>query len=241
MADLPMVILAGGLATRLRPITERIPKGLVEVAGRPFLAWQIELLRKAGVTDLVMCVGYLGEMIEAEFGDGSALGVRIRYSFDGKKLLGTGGAIRRAVGMLPEKFFVLYGDSYLPIDYGAVGNAFVAAGKSALMTVFRNEGKWDTSNVRFEEGVILSYDKVDRTPDMRHIDYGLSAWRREEFERIDEGAVVDLAELFAGLVRSGNLAGYEVSERFYEVGSHAGLAELDGLLGADSSRKTAEN
>jgi NDP-sugar pyrophosphorylase family protein len=214
----------------LRPITERIPKGLVEVAGRPFLAWQIELLREAGVTDLVMCVGYLGEMIEAEFGDGSAMGVRIRYSFDGEKLLGTGGAVRRAVGMLPEEFFVMYGDSYLPIDYGAVGRAFEESGMPALMTVFENEGKWDTSNVWFEDGVIRNYDKFERTPEMRHIDYGLSAWRREEFERIEAGAVVDLAEVFRRLVGAGRLAGYEVSERFYEVGSHAGLAELDERL-----------
>ncbi len=231
MTSLPVVILAGGLATRLRPITERIPKGLVEVAGRPFLAHQIELLREAGVTDMVMCVGYLGEMIEAEFGDGSAMGVRIRYSFDGETLLGTGGAIQRALPLLPQEFFVMYGDSYLPINYGAVAKAFAASGMPALMTVFRNEGKWDTSNVWFEDGVIRIYDKAKRTPAMKHIDYGLSVWRREEFEQVEAGEVVDLATLFGRLVAEGKLAGYEVSERFYEVGSHAGLAELDNFLG----------
>ncbi len=227
---LPVVVLAGGLATRLRPITEKIPKGLVEVAGRPFLAHQIELLRGEGVTEIVLCVGYLGEMIEAEFGDGSALGVRIRYAFDGPRLLGTGGAIRGAVEMLPEEFFVMYGDSYLPINYAAVERAFLTSGLPALMTVFRNEGKWDASNVWFEKGVIRAYDKVNRVPEMRHIDYGLSAWRREVFESVEAGTVLDLANLFQRHVRGSTLAGYEVTERFYEVGSHEGLSELNEKL-----------
>src|SRR3984893_1649650 len=145
--SLPIVILAGGLATRLHPITEKIPKALVDVAGRPFLEHQIELLKGNEVTDITLCVGYLGEMIQKRYGDGEALGVRIRYSFDGPKLLGTGGAIKKASAFLPDVFFVLYGDSYLPVDYQAVAAAFREAGKPALMTVFANSDAWDTGNV----------------------------------------------------------------------------------------------
>jgi N-acetyl-alpha-D-muramate 1-phosphate uridylyltransferase len=145
--SIPIVILAGGLATRLRPITEKIPKALVEVAGKPFLDHQIELLRRNGLTELVLCVGHLGEMIRDHYGDGSAWGVRLRYSFDGPKLLGTGGALKRALPLLGGHFLVLYGDSYLPIDYQAVLNAFRTANQPALMTVFANADAWDKSNV----------------------------------------------------------------------------------------------
>jgi NDP-sugar pyrophosphorylase family protein len=144
------VILAGGLATRLRPLTERIPKALVEVVGRPFLEHQIELLKRNEITDIILCVGYLGEMIEQRYGNGDALGVRIRYSFDGARLLGTGGAIKKALPLLPDSFFVLYGDSYLPVDYQAVAAAFWKAGRPALMTVYANCDAWDTSNVWFD-------------------------------------------------------------------------------------------
>src|ERR1700719_4898647 len=128
---LPVVILAGGLATRLRPITEKIPKALVEVAGRPFLEHQIELLTLNAISDVVLCVCYLGEMIERRYGDGASLGIKIRYSFDGPKLLGTGGAIKKALGLLPDAFFVLYGDSYLPMAYQAAAAAFQETGKPA--------------------------------------------------------------------------------------------------------------
>src|SRR6266853_6505050 len=148
-SPLPVAILAGGLATRLRPITEKIPKSLVPVAGEPFLAHQLRLLRAQGVPRVVLCAGHLGEMIEREFGDGAAFGIELQYSFDGPKLLGTGGAIRQAMPLLGDSFFVLYGDSFLPIDYDAVAAAGRSSGQAALMTVFRNEGAWDTSNVEF--------------------------------------------------------------------------------------------
>ena len=227
----PIAILAGGLATRLRPVTEKIPKSLVTVAGRPFLEHQIRLLRASGVTDLVLCVGHLGEMIVDRFGDGSAYGVQIRYSFDGPKLLGTGGAIRKALSMLPEQFFILYGDSYLPIDYRGVANAFQRSGAEALMTVFANSDAWDQSNVWFESGRIRFYSKRERLPQMKHIDYGLTVTHASAFEHTAE--TFDLAELLEDLSRKQLLAGFEVQQRFYEVGSPTGLGELDELLSAE--------
>src|ERR1700757_4843931 len=166
--SLSLVILAGGLATRLRPLTEKIPKALVEVAGRPFLEHQIELLKPNAISDVILCVGYLGEMIEQRYGDGVGLGVRIRYSFDGSTLLGTGGAIKKALALLPDAFFVLYGDSYLPVDYQAVASAFREASEPDLMTVFANADAWDTSNVWFEHGKIRLYSKRERVPEMHH-------------------------------------------------------------------------
>src|ERR1700746_2162223 len=149
-SSLPGAILAGGLATRLRPVTEKIPKALVEVAGRPFLEHQIELLKRNSVEEVVLCVGYLGQMIEQRYGNGETVGIRIRYSYDGPKLLGTGGALKRALGLLPDAFFVLYGDAYLPVDYQAVAATFREGDKPALMTVFANADAWDTSNVWFD-------------------------------------------------------------------------------------------
>jgi len=232
---LPVIILAGGLATRLRPLTEKIPKSLVEVAGRPFLEHQIALLRKNDVTEIFLCVGYLGEMIEELFGEGKRFGVQISYSYDGPKLLGTGGAIRKLLPGLPEDFFVLYGDSYLPIDYQAVATHFRASGKPALMTVFRNDDAWDRSNVWFEEGDIRRYCKTERLPQMCYIDYGLTACSRTIFETYLAEEPFDLAIVFERLSERGELAGYEVHQRFYEVGSYQGLEELDRLLrGANS-------
>ncbi|HET7535314.1 MAG TPA: sugar phosphate nucleotidyltransferase, partial [Candidatus Didemnitutus sp.] len=163
-ADLPVAILAGGLATRLRPITEKIPKLLVEVAGEPFFSHQLRLLKSSGLTKLVLCVGYRGEMIAEQYGDGSEWGVKIDYSFDGEKLLGTGGALVRALPKLGDAFYVLYGDSYLPIDYQAVGRHFLAANRAGLMTVFENHERYDTSNVWFENGLIRVYDKKNKVP-----------------------------------------------------------------------------
>jgi NDP-sugar pyrophosphorylase family protein len=229
-AALPVAILAGGMATRLRPITERIPKLLVEVAGEPFFSHQLRLLRSQGLTRLVLCVGHLGEQIVARYGDGSAWGVRIDYSFDGPRLLGTGGALIRALPLLGDAFYTLYGDSYLPVDYLATGRAFLASGKLGLMTVYENQGAWDTSNVWFADGAIRLYSKKDRRPEMRHIDYGLGLFRTAAFDGYPRDAVVDLSTVQADLVARGELAGREMTQRFYEVGSHAGLQELDTLL-----------
>lgn len=237
LKDIPVAILAGGLATRLRPITEKIPKVLVPVAGRPFLAHQLELLHQQGIKRAVLCLGHLGEMVEREFGDGKADGVEIQYSYDGPTLLGTGGALKRALPLLGDKFFALYGDSYLPIPFAPIAEFFERSGKLGLMTVYRNEGKYDTSNVVFGDGEIKAYDKKQRLPEMQHIDYGLSMFRREVFERYPTDEPFDLAEVMRDLVAQKQLAGFEVTERFYEIGSPAGLEELNALLSGRRSNQ----
>lgn len=229
LANIPVAILAGGLATRLRPITESVPKSLVLVAGRPFLAHQLELLHAQGIRRAVLCIGFLGEMIQSEFGD-EAYGIKLDYSFDGEKLLGTGGAIKRALPKLGEEFFVLYGDSYLPIDWEPVADSFRRSGKHGLMTVFRNDNLYDASNIVFRNGEILQYDKKAKLSEMRHIDYGLSLFKSSVFDMYPNNQVIDLAEVMGALVRTCQIAGYEVQERFYEMGSQAGLAELENLL-----------
>lgn len=230
LSSWPVAILAGGLATRLKPITEKIPKALIAVAGQPFAAHQLRLLHRAGIRKVVLCLGYRGEMIERELGDGSRYGIELTYSFDGPKLLGTGGALKKALPLLGDRFFVLYGDSYLPIDYAAPARAFVASGKPGLMTVFRNEGRWDTSNVQFEDGAIKSYDKKQPTPEMQYIDYGLGLFESLALSDRPADKAFDLADVYRDLVCHEALAGYEVRQRFYEIGSPEGLAELDAML-----------
>jgi N-acetyl-alpha-D-muramate 1-phosphate uridylyltransferase len=226
----PLALLAGGLATRLRPTTIAIPKSMIEVAGEAFIAHQLRLLARQGITDIVVCAGHLGEQIEAYVGDGGTFGCNVRYSFDGDTLLGTGGALRKALPLLGDRFFVMYGDSYLPTPFSAIRQAFERAGLPALMTVFRNAGRWDASNVEFVNGVICRYDKVDRTPAMLHIDYGLGILAAGVVHDWAANRTFDLAELYRDLARRGLLAGFEVHERFYEIGSPAGITETDGFL-----------
>jgi NDP-sugar pyrophosphorylase family protein len=226
----PVAILAGGLATRLRPTTEHIPKALVNVAGEPFLFHQLRLLHAQGFRKIVLCVGYLGEMIEAKIGDGKRFGLQVDYSFDGPTLLGTGGALKQALPKLSDRFVVMYGDSYMPVDYSGIVEAFVLSGKSALMTVLKNEDRWDTSNVWFETGQVRRYDKKRHTPEMRHIDYGIAVLNSAVFALCPDKAAFDLADLYSRLVSEGQMACHEVTQRFYEIGSAQGLAELDSLL-----------
>lgn len=227
---LPVAILAGGLATRLRPITEKIPKSLVEVAGRPFIFQQLDWLRGEGLEKVVLCVGHLGERIVDAVGDGTAFGLSVDYSFDGERLLGTGGALKRAATKLGDAFFVLYGDSYLRCSFAEVQAAFEEARKPALMAVLKNEGRWDDSNVIFHDGRLVRYDKRNLDPEMRYIDYGLSVVRSAVFSAYGVAEAFDLADVFAGLSVRGQLAGYEVSERFYEIGSRDGLRETEEFL-----------
>jgi NDP-sugar pyrophosphorylase family protein len=222
---LPVAILAGGLASRLRPITEIIPKALVEVAGKPFILRQLDYLRRQGISRVVLCVGFLGEQIEAVVGDGAACGLSVSYSQDWPTLMGTGGALRQALPLLDSQFLVLYGDSYLPIDFASVERAFLNSGKPALMTVQRNADQWDESNVLFVDNVIVEYNKRAPTSDMRHIDYGLGAISAQVLVNENTTGPFDLADIYHRLSLSGQLAGYEVHERFYEIGSHKGLAE----------------
>jgi NDP-sugar pyrophosphorylase family protein len=221
----PVAILAGGLATRLRPVTETIPKSLVDVNGEPFIYHQLRLLRASGVERVVVCVGYLGDMIEEQVGNGGQFDLQVGYSSDGQHLLGTAGAIKRAVPLLGDAFFVLYGDSYLPCDYASVERVFIARACLALMTVMRNEGRWDTSNVEFADGRIIEYDKARPTTRMRHIDYGLGALRREAIDLVPSDEPRDLAWLYQDLLRRGELAAFEVDQRFFEIGSFRGLEE----------------
>lgn len=230
LAGWPVAILAGGLAKRLRPITETIPKALVTIAGAPFLAHQLRLLHSAGLRRIVICAGYLGEMIETEIGDGTSFDLQIDYSFDGPRLLGTGGALKKALPLLGRRFLVLYGDSYLPIDYRRASLAFAAGDKMGLMTIYRNQGRWDASNVQFEAGQILRYDKEQRIPEMHHIDYGLGILQAEALASWRDNEPFDLADVYRRLLSENQLSGYEVTERFYEIGSTEGLAELDAFL-----------
>jgi len=230
--SLPVAILAGGRATRLGPIAERMPKSLVDVAGRPFAVHQLELLRRHGLTDIVFLVGHLGEMICNTLGDGARWGVHVQYVFDGPQLLGTGGAIRRALPSLGDAFFVLYGDSYLECDFGAVERTFLASGKGGLMTVYRNDNRLDVSNVQYDGGLIVRYDKQHRTPEMHHIDYGLGAFRASAFAGRGEDESFDLAAVFQDLLAHDDLSVFDVPDRFYEIGSPAGLEETRAYLTA---------
>ena len=226
----PVAILAGGLSTRMRPVTDRVPKALLEVAGKPFAIHQIELLRRNGITDIVFCVGHLGNLIADAIGDGSRWSVNLRYSFDGPELLGTGGALVRALPLLGERFFTLYGDAYLDCDYAAVATRFEESGFPGLMTVFRNADRWDHSNVEFAAGRILAYDKQRRTSQMAFIDYGLGMLRSEALMGYVAGRFLDLATVYQDLVARHQLVGFEVTNRFYEVGSPSGLEETHRYL-----------
>jgi NDP-sugar pyrophosphorylase family protein len=236
---MPIAILAGGLATRLRPLTETIPKSLIEVAGEPFISHQLRLLRKKGAERVVLCLGHLGAMVEHVVGNGQAWGLEVAYSFDGEKLLGTGGALKRALPFLGEKFFVVYGDSYLDDDFAAIEQAYLASGKAALMTVLYNLDKWDRSNVRFRDGKIEVYDKTHRTADMQHVDWGLGALTAHAFDAYPDTEPFDLARVYRDLLYVDQLAGYEVHRRFYEIGSTEGIRDTEEYL--SSSRRGGVN
>lgn len=227
---LPVAILAGGRATRLGALGAETPKSLVEVAGRPLAVHQIELLARHGATHLVFCVGHLGEQIVSALGDGSRWGMTFEYAHDGPVLLGTGGSLRGALDRLGRSFLVLYGDSYLECDYGAVEQAFLRGGTLALMTVCRNPDRGQRSNVRFERGRILAYDKHSDDPRMQHMDYGLNAFHRDALLPYPPGAPFDLGAVHRDLLARGELAAYEIDGRYREAGSPEGVADLDAHL-----------
>ena len=227
----PLALLAGGLAMRLLPLTEKVPKSLLLIDGEPFLAHQLRLLVSQGIREIVLCCGHLGEQIEAFVGDGAGFGCNIRYSHDGDSLLGTGGALRRALPLLGESFFIMYGDSYLSLDFLRVREAFAASRQPALMTVWRNDGWLDRSNIEMRGGKIARYEKGShQDPKLRHIDYGLSLLSADALEECPETYSFDLACVMARLAADGRLAAYEVRERFYEIGSPEGLRATEEML-----------
>jgi MurNAc alpha-1-phosphate uridylyltransferase len=223
---LAVAILAGGLATRLQPMTNDVPKSMIEIRGEPFVHWQIKKLAQAGIVDIVFCVGHKSQMIKEFLGDGSQYGVKINYSHDGPTQLGTGGAIIKALPYLGDKFMVLYGDSYLQIDYTKVQEKQEQSGKPALMTVFANNGKFDASNVNFSGGVLRHYQKGNSSLEMNYIDYGLSCFEMSVFSSYDSSIPLDLAQIFTDLSSKDLLAGYEAEERFYEIGSQQGILDF---------------
>lgn len=222
----------------MRPLTDRIPKALIPAGGRPFVDHQLAWLAGHGVTDVVLCIGYRGDAIRAYLADDDRRrhGLPVRFVDEGDDLRGTAGALRLALdeGALADSFLVTYGDSFLPVDFGAVHATFAACGRPALMTVLRNDGRWDQSNVIFDGRLVALYDKQRSTrpaSDFRFIDYGLSALsRRVVADEIAAGAPADLAALFHALSVRGDLAGLEVGERFYEIGSPAGLEDFEKWL-----------
>jgi NDP-sugar pyrophosphorylase family protein len=233
-AELPPVcILAGGLGTRLGERVRDTPKPLLEVAGEPFLVHQLRLLAAHGAREVVLCVGYRGEQIASRIG-GERFGVGVQYSFDARGLDGTLGAIRRALPLLGERFLVLYGDTYLRIDYADVARVWSDSGLPALMTVLRNEGRWDTSNALYEDGRVLAYDKRAPTSEMHWIDYGLGGLTADALSAVDDEEY-ELSALYKRLAALDLLCGYEASERFYQIGTLSGLREADTFLGGLSA------
>ena len=224
------MILAGGLATRMKPITEKIPKSLIELKGKPFIVHQLSYIKSQGIQKIVLCIGHLGHMIQSLIGNGEALGLDIQYSLDGDKLLGTGGAIKKSLPLLREDFFVLYGDSFLPINYKNVEEAYVLSKKNALITIVKNNNQWDKSNVEFESGKLIEYNKHHPNQRMHYIDYGLSVLNQSIFNTYHENEPFDLSDLYHKLSLHQHLAGFETFERFYEIGSQVGLKETENYL-----------
>ena len=229
-------ILVGGQATRLHPVTRTIPKAMLQVAGKPFIAHQLDLLKKKGVTEVIICSGYLSDQIEDFIGDGKHFGLSIGFSVDGEKLLGTGGAIKKALPLLNDVFFVMYGDTYLTIDFRSVSDFFLSQNKEGLMTVLHNKDRWGRSNTVLKNGQITKYDKKEKTTDMEYIDYGLTVLRKSAFDEIGDEQVFDLAKIYQSLIREEQMIGYEVKNRFYEIGSAEGLAETEEYLLSLSKR-----
>jgi NDP-sugar pyrophosphorylase family protein len=227
---LPVAILVGGLATRLYPITLTIPKSLVKVAGKPFIFYQLKYLRRQGIKKVVLCTGHLGEMIKSYVGDGSKFDLKILYSSDGNKLLGTGGAIKKALPLLGDKFFVLYGDTFLPIKFDLIEKDFLSSNKLCLITVLKNNDKWDKSNIFFENNLLIKYNKKNPSIKMEYIDYGLSAVSASIFDSYSNGIFFDLSNVYETLSTKKQLKGFEVYERFYEIGTPNSLLETEKYL-----------
>lgn len=237
---LPVAILAGGLATRMRPLTEKIPKALLPINGEPFLFHQLRQLAQHGVKKAVICVGHLGEQIEAALEKACPWPLAIEFSEDGAQPLGTGGALKKALPLLGKKFMVIYGDSWLNIRYEEAADTFLRSGCPAMMTVYKNFNQWDTSNAFFKDGLVTVYNKKEPHPEMKHIDYGLGFLSDRVFPHWPQ--CFDLSDLYTHLAAAGTLAGYEAKNRFYEIGSPQGFRETKELFmrGAEVTRQMNE-
>ncbi len=227
---LPLAILAGGHATRLGSLTKEFPKCLIEIDRKPFVDWQLNLLVQKGYSDFIFCISYKSKMIQDHLGDGSRWGARIRYSLDGETQLGTGGAIQKALPLLGKSFGVIYGDSYLPTDYSAIEKAFLNSRGEAMMAVYHNRNELDASNVEYTNGSLINYQKGTNDPKMHHIDYGLTYFHEEAFTNLKPHVTFDLSELCHRLSTEKKLAGFEVFQRFYEIGSVSGIKEFSKYL-----------
>ena len=228
----PVCILAGGLGSRLGDAVKDTPKPLLQVAGEPFLMHQLRLLAGAGAEKVVLCVGYLGDRIEDAIGD-QQFGISIAYSDDGAELAGTLGAIRRAQPLLGDRFLTLYGDTYLQVDYRAFEHWWRSSTLPAAMTLLRNRGQWGASNADYSDGLVTRYDKRHAAPGMEWIDYGLGGLTVQALDEVGD-ETRDLADLHQVLAQRGLLGGFEVDQRFYEIGTPEALRETEAFL----TRKT---
>jgi len=225
-----IVILCGGLATRLSHLTKYTPKSMVEIEGKPFLEYQIDNLKKQSIKDIVLCVGHLSEKIEEYFGNGEKLDVNIKYSYDKEKLLGTIGALKNAEPLLKDTFFVMYGDSYINIDFHKVRDHFLQHDKPALMIVYKNQDKYDRSNVIVQDNMVVGYGEKERNRDMVYIDYGTSILRKNVLDIVPKDTPYSNEQLFSELVKKRELMAYEVQERFYHIGSLEALEEFRSYI-----------
>jgi N-acetyl-alpha-D-muramate 1-phosphate uridylyltransferase len=234
--DIQVAILAGGLATRLGELTKSRPKSLVEILSKPFLGYQLELLKDKGVTDVVLCIGHFGAQIKETFGDGAKYGMRITYSIE-DKLLGTAGALKNAETMLKDVFFVMYGDSYLSLDFQKIQKYFLKENKLALDTVYRNYDYYDKSNMIIAGNMVKKYSKTEKTKDMVYIDYGATVFKKEALKLIPENRSYSLEDLFIRLIEMEQLMAYEVKDRFYEIGSPQGLRDFEEYIKTGGNKR----
>lgn len=225
-----IVILCGGKATRLYPLTKKITKSMIKINGKPFLEHQLELLKKNGIFDMIFCIGYKGGQIEKYFGDGGRFGVKIRYSREKEKLLGTGGALKKAEILLDEIFFVIYGDSYLPFNFKKSINYFNKFDKLGLMVVYRNQDRYEKSNVVVKNSLVIEYNKKNQTKEMKYIDYGVSIFRKKALKFLPKNQVYDLSQLHQSLIKKKQLLAFPVRKRFYQIGTFSGIEEFREYL-----------
>ncbi|HYC26605.1 MAG TPA: sugar phosphate nucleotidyltransferase [Nitrososphaerales archaeon] len=224
------VILAGGLGTRLRPLTQDVPKAMVKVMGRPFLEYEVKLLKDNGVDDLVVCVGYLASAIQDHFGDGGKFGVEMRYSHDGPDLLGPAGALKQATPMLEDEFLVTYGDAFLVAPYAKIMDTLTSSECLGVMAVFRNENQFGRSDLEVKDGRVTRYDKTTQTPEMEWINFGVSALKKDALSTIRAGQPCGEEEFYGKLISANQLLAYPVAERFYEIGTPESLREFEAFI-----------